>query len=456
VKTLRSTIADLQLRHLCLLTFALCTLTSSTFALPLFRDSLPSGLVVLTYEDHHLPTASIALVCRSGHEFDPSGKDGTAGLTARLLARGTKTVSGDSITSIIDFLGASFEGGASTDNSQVSVRCLSKDLGTALDLLADALLNPVFDAQEFAVARDQALQGARRAGDYPGWQVNLEFDKLLFGTNPQGTPDNGDTLTIPRITREDLVAFHKTHYVPNNCFLVAVGDIDRTALARELNTRLGKWQAAAVPASNVTPPAYPDRIKVKLIARPDMNQTYVVLGHPGIKATDPDMLATRLMSYILGGSAMSSRLGIVVREEAGLAYDVNAYFDRGKLQGAFRSSVETNRPKPAIEKMLAVIKTMCDSGATAAELLRAHNYYTGSFPLTYSSSGGKMAQVVNLELHHFGLDWLDKYPDRIKAVRLEQVNKAARDHIRPGQYYMVIIGNITKDDLGLTDVDWLE
>lgn len=434
---------------------AACMIGSVASALPLYRDSLPNGLVVVTYEDHRLPMTDIAFVCRSGHEFDPQGRDGTATRVAYLLARGSKTMSGDSVTSVVDFLGARFEGDAGTDNSRLSLRCLSKDLGTALDLLADGVLRPAFDTAEMALARSQALQGAQRRNDYPGWQVSLEFNRLLFGTNPQAIPDDGDTLTIPRITRDDLIRFHKTHYVPNNCFIVVVGDINRQDAVRMIGERFAGWQPAPVPPSNVVPPAMPDRIKVKLITRDDLNQTYVFLGHPGIAYGDPDMLATRLMSYILGGSAMSSRLGIAVREDAGLAYDVNAYFDRGKLVGAFRSSVETNRPKDAIAKMLDQIRLMHDSGATKAELTRAHNYYTGSFPLTYSSNSGKLSQVVNIELHRLGLDWLDRYPDRIRAVTLEQVNAAARDHLNPGHYYMVIIGNVTKDDLGLTDVEWL-
>jgi zinc protease len=162
------------------------------------------------------------------------------------------------------------------------------------------------------------------------------------------------------------------------------------------------------------------------------------------------------MSYILGGSAMSSRLGISVREEGGLAYDVRCYFDRNRYVGAYRASVQTARPKEAIEKMLREIRLMHDSGATRAELERAHNYYTGSFPLSYSSTGGKVSQVTTQELYGLGLDWVERFPERVKAVTLEQVNAAARGRLHPGQYIMVIVGPVTKDDLGLTDVEWIE
>ena len=452
----RFQIADCRLPAFCLLAFGFCLLASSASALPLYRDSLPNGLIVLTYEDHHLPTALVSLVCRSGAACDPAGKAGTAALTAYLLGRGTPTVSGDSITSLVEFLGASFNGSASGDLMELNTQVLSKDLPTALDLLAGAALNPAFNPKEVELARSQFLSDAQQVKDSPNRLVAEEFDRLVYQGLPYGHPTYGDTLSIPLIKREDLVAFHGTYVKPNNCFIIAVGDVRRADLLSAVTQRLGLWAPAPVPRPSPLAAAYPDRIKVKLITRMDMNQTYVEFGHPGITATDSGMLSTRLMSYILGGSAMNSRLGNTVREKGGLAYDVRCWFDRSALPGAYHATVQTVKPKEAIAKMLNVIQIMHDSGATKAELEKAHNYYTGSFPLTYSSSGGKRYQVQTMELCRYGMDWLDKFPDRIRAVTLDQVNADAREHISPGRYWMVILGPVTKDDLGLTNVDWIE
>lgn len=434
---------------------AFCLLTSA-FGLPLYRDSLPNGLIVLTYEDHRLPTATISLACRSGAACDPKDRSGTAAMMADLLTRGTATMSGDSVKSIVEFLGARFSGNADDDNCGIDVRVLSKDLGTALDLLADAVLHPAFATKEVEIVRSQMMTGAQRILDNPRSEVALEFMKLLYGDHPYGRLTGGDTLSLPLIKREDLVAFHGTYFRPNNCFVVAVGDISRKDFVAEMEKRLASWTPGTVPAIAVAPLATPDRIRVKVITRSDMNQTYVEFGHPGIRAIDEDMLATRLMSYILGGSAMSSRLGISVREEGGLAYDVRCWFDRNRLEGGFHATVQTARPKEAIGLMLRDIKLMSDSGATKKELERAHNYYTGSFPLTYASTRGKLGQVRTMELYGYGMNWLDKFPDKISAVTLEAINKAAREHISPGKYWMVILGPVAKDDLGLTDVEWIE
>jgi len=443
-------------RPFCLLAFAFCLLPWQAHGLPLYRDSLPNGLIILTYEDHRLPTALVSLVCRSGAACDPEAKAGTAAMAAELLTRGTATMSGDSVTSLVEFLGGSFHGSATGDFMELGTQVLSKDMPTALDLLADATLHPAFAPKELELARSRFLSGAQRIKDSPQQQVDQEFIRLVYQGLPYGHPNYGDTLSIPLIRREDLVSFHSTYVKPNNSFIVAVGDANRADLVAAIQSRFGAWGPSPVPVPQSLTPAYPDRIKVKLITHTDMNQTYVEFGHPGITARDSDMLATRLMSYILGGSPMSSRLGITVREEGGLAYDVRCWFDRNALPGAYHATVQTAKPREAIEKMLRDIRVMHDSGATRAEVEKARNFYTGSFPLTYSSSDGKKSQVITDELFGYGLDWLEKFPDRVRAVTLEQVNAAARDHISPGHYIMVILGPVTKDDLGLQGVEWIE
>jgi zinc protease len=446
---------NLRRSSVVILTSAFCLLTSA-FGLPLYRDSLPNGLIILTYEEHRLPTASVSLVCRSGTACDPNDKSGTAAMMSDLLTRGTATMSGDSIKSLVEFLGARFSGGAGDDNCAIDVRVLTKDMGTALDLMADAVLHPAFSTREMELARSRMIADARGIFDDPGAEVSYEFMKLLYGDHPYGRLSGGDTLSLPLIKREDLVAFHNTYFRPNNCFVVAAGDINRKDFVAELERRLGKWTPAPVPALTAAPLTMPDRIRVKVITRSDMNQTYVEFGHPGIRAADDDMLATRLMSYILGGGAMSSRLGTSVREKGGLAYDVRCWFDRNRLEGGFHATVQTAGPKEAIRLMLRDIKLMYDSGATKKEIEKARNYYTGSFPLTYASTGGKLGQVRAMELYNYGIDWLDKFPDKVRAVTIEEVNKTARDHLAPGKYWMVVLGPVTKEELGLTDVDWIE
>ncbi len=443
---------------LVILPFASCILMSanSLLSLPLYRDTLDNGLVILTYEDHRLPMVDISFTCRAGAAFDPVEKAGIASLCAQMLLRGTKSISADSLASILDFLGARYYSGADFDHSYVYLRLLAKDLSTGLDIIADIVLNPAFPKPEFDRAREEALTAARRSYDNPSAVVSMEFDRLLFGNHRYALPVRGDTNTIPKITIDDLHQFHQKQFVPNNCFIVVVGDVEHENIKDEVARRFGFWQRGMVESAVAPAPILPEKTKVKIITRNDMNQTYIQFGHSGISALNPDLIPVRLMSYILGGPPLSSRMGLAVREYAGLAYDVRCWFDRRLLPGAFRATVQTAKPKEAIAKMFGEVRKMHESGATPQELLKAHNYFTGSFPLTYSSNQGKLDQLDNLELYGYGIDWLETFPEKVRATTLEQVNKAAKEHLKPDHYIMVIMGNVTKEDLSLGDVDWIE
>lgn len=444
------------IRHLPLVTLLAVYLSPPAGAITLHRDSLPNGLVVLTCPDHRLPMADIALVSRSGAAFDPSGRAGTAALTAYLLARGSQDMSGDSVSTVVEFIGGTFEGEADHDRCVLRVRVLAKDIVLGLRLLADGARRPSFDSREFALARDQFLTSARRRYDYPQTAVSAEFERLLFAGHPYAFPAAGDTGTLPLVTRVDIIEYHRTHFVPNNCFIVAVGDIDHPAFMEMLRFHFGDWQPAPVPTRDVPYLVWPESTLVKTITRPDMNQSYVEFGHPGISVHDTDLLATRLMSYILGGSPLSSRIGLAVREEAGLAYDVRCRFDRRQLIGGFRATVQTSNPQLALEKMFAEVRRMHDTGANAAELTKARNYFTGSFPLTYSSNQGKLRQLIDQELFRFGEDWLDRFPDEVRAITLEQVNRAARRRLFPDRYYVVIMGPVRPEEIRLPGCSFIQ
>jgi zinc protease len=422
----------------------------------LYRDTLPNGLEVISYVDHRLPMVDVALVCRSGAICDQEGKRGLASATAGLMTRGTSTMSADSVASIVEFLGAEFDGDCNYDHSTISLRLLAKDLPTGLDLLRDAVRNPSFDSLEAERGRAEALNGIRQMLDYPGARVNLELRPLLFPGHPYGHSPWGDTASFKSMTRQDVIAFHRTWYVPNNCFILAVGDLERQDLLKMISARFGDWPRAALPEVKLPELAFPAKLRVKVITRPDMNQTYVMFGQPGISLADTDWLATGLATTILGGGALASRLGDAVREKEGLAYDVRCYFDQDRRRGAFWASVQTAKPKDAVAIMFREIEKMRKDGATQRELTDAENYFAGSYPIRFSSNQGKLAEVIRIELNQLGLDWMDKYPATVRAVTLDQVNRAARDRLHPGQYVMVVMGNVTKDDLGLSDVEWIE
>ncbi len=425
-----------------------CISVSSSAAL-LRRTTLSNGLTVLTYPDARLPILDIAVVCRSGAAEDPVGKEGVAHLVGTLLLRGDSRRNADSVANALDLLGAIASAQTDYDRTSLTLRCLAKDLEQGLDIIANALLYPTFDPKEFERSRTQEILLARRSLDNPRTMVSHTFRRLLFGAHRYALPPNGDTASLNRISHADIVSFHRDHYRPNNCFVIAVGDFDQQRLLTLLEHYFGSWKPASIPSLQHPNINFPSGLQVKLITRPELNQCFIEFGHPGISVSDTDMLAARLLAYILGGNPKSSRLGKSVREERGLAYDVRCWFDRHKLPGAFHATVQTAEPAKALSYMFGAMRELHKSGCTLAELRNAQNYFAGSFPLSYSSNSGKLSQLITQELYQFGDDWLEQFPAEVRKVTLEQVNQAGRHRLSPENCLVVIVGPITKQELHL-------
>lgn len=427
------------------------------FGLPLYRDSLDNGLIIVTYEDHRVPAVTMRLVSRSGATHDPAGRSGTANLTARLLLDGTADRRPDEVTEVVEFHGMRREAGAGADFSWVGLQALAEHLDTALALLTDATRSAAFPADEFERERATVLAAARRAWDRPAYAVMDEFDRLFFGDHPYRRDPSGDTIDLPRVTPADLRAFHARHWRPGNCFLIVVGAVERENLLALIRTRLSDWPVGD-PVSPVTGglPEFPTGIRARVITRPELNQSYVAMGHPGLAMSDPDLLAARLMSYVLGGSAIASRLGESVRVEGGLAYDVRCWYDRLALPGAFRATVQTSNPSQAIRRMRDEFRLMHDSGPTQRETESARNYYTGSFPLGYSDTRGKLRELTTAEVYRLGPGWLAEFPHHVSALNRGDLASVARTRLRPDDLLIVILGPVTPDELGLEGVTRLD
>lgn len=449
-----------SLSHFALLSLLLLPYTYSALveAFPINRDSLANGLVILTTEDHKLPIIEIRALVKAGSVNDPKSKEGLANLVCRLLVRGTKNRTMDKINAEIEFVGGELREFTDKDNSSISIRVLTKDLDLAIDLLADLILNPTFSDSEIVKVKKEVISSIIRSDEEPDEIGQKTFFRLLFSNHPYGHPVLGNPESINSITKNDILDFYQKYYAPNNCFIVAVGDFVQEALLEKITNKLSNWQSKKIPELVISDPTLPPKPKVQIINKREVNQAYIFLGFLGLKENAPDLLATRVMNFILGASALSSRLGMSIREKGGLAYDVGSYFERNLYPGAyiFTTQTKTDNTQIAIDKILFEICKIRDSGITQAELEKAKKFYTGNFPLTFDSFSDKVNLLARIERYQLGLDYLNQFNDRIESLTLEQVNAAAKNHLFPDNYIMVIVGNVTEEDVKLDNVDWVK
>ncbi|MBI5137239.1 MAG: insulinase family protein [Nitrospirae bacterium] len=406
------------------------------------RETLPNGLVLQVVARPALPIVTVEMGVRAGASRDPAGKAGTANLAAALLTEGTATRSAAEIAEAIEFVGGSIGAEADRDYATLSLSVLSRDLSMGLHVLADVARHPAFAPDEFERVRKEVAGAIRADEDNPGRVAAKAFDRALFGDHPYARPVEGDTDGIAAITRDDVAAFHATHYVPNNAVLSFVGDVTPD-MARALATEVfGDWaRRPLAPEPAQAPPELPDS-RLLTIDRP-VAQANVVLGHVGITRDNPDFYPVVVMNYILGGGGFTSRVVKSVRDDQGLAYSVFTAFDARRQPGTFSAVFQTrnDNANQAIRSVLAELRRIQDAPVTDQELDEAKSYLEGSFPLRLDTNRKTAYLLTFIEMYGLGVDYFDDYLARIRRVTAADVQRVARQYLRPDAMQWVVVAD---------------
>lgn len=438
-RSLRSLLATL------LVAVALCHATPAAWAAVLGqREVLPNGMVLLVSERRAVPIVTVSMLIQAGSILDPPDKPGVANLVAELLPQGTKTRTAPQISEAIEFVGGSLSVSAAHELTTISLSVLSKDLDVGLDLLADILLNPLFSPADVQRKIQDVLAGIKRDQEDPGtvsWQA---FLALIYGAHPFGHPVEGTEVSVPTITRDDLVRFHEAYYRPNKAIIAVVGDVSTGDLKRRLEARLGAWTPGGLTLTQPSLPALLTKRIVRTIQR-DVTQANITLGHLGVTRENPDYYAIQVMNYLLGGG-FNSYLVSKIREENGWAYDVGSAFSPGKYAGEFSVSMQTKNEvaEQAIEAALVEIRRIRDQPVGEQQLKDAKAYLTGSFPLRLDTSK-KIANILaSVEYYGLGLDYVDRYPSLINSVTAADVQRVAQKYLDPDRFALAVVADLTK------------
>lgn len=438
--------------YTCLLLFLFISIGSQTaFAeIKPKQIALKNGSSLLLIERHSLPIVNVEVLIKSGSAFDPPDLSGVASLTASLLDEGTKKRSSAQMAEEADFIGASVGAYPELDYTSVNLRVLKKDIEKGFDLLSDVVLNPLFDAKELERVRRLILGSILSEKDEPTVIAGRAFDNIVFANHPYKNPVIGVEESVKKISREDIVSFYKTHYVPNNALFSIVGNVTEQEAITLINKYFAGW--------SVTTPAVGTSTTVRKIAPPteqprktvlidkDLTQTTVVMGHLGISRKDPDFYPVIVMNYILGGGGFASRLLTNIRDNKGLVYSAHSSFNPNSQQGSFEISLQTkaSNTNEAVLAALYEIEQIIKEGVTETELGEAKAYLVGSFPLRLETTGKLAGLLSKVGFHELGLTYFNDYPKYIEKVTREEVLRVARTYLQPGQISLVVVGNLAE------------
>src|SRR5712691_3512181 len=405
------------------------------------ETTLSNGLLVVVVGDQRLPLVSYRLALRSGDAHDPAELPGLVDMLTGLLTEGTQSRSSREIADEVARLGATLQAGANSDYTTVAASSLTTFSDEILELLADVALRPVFPANEVELTKQNTKESLKQQRAQPSFLATEMVAKVMFGAHPYSvtapTPE-----AIDATTREKLIEFHRSKFVPNNAVLVVAGDVDHDSLLQRIEDLFGNWQSGAVIGDDFPAPPTRTSRSAYVVDRPGSAQSNIVIANSGITRTSPDYFPLLVMHTVLGANA-SSRLFMNLREEKGYTYGAYSSLDARRTAGTFRVSAEVRTPvtSDSLREFFYELERIRSEPVSEKEITDAKSYLTGVFPIRLETQEGLIDQLVQIRMLGLPDDYLETYRDRVQAVTIEQIQSVAQKYVKPDEAAIVVVGD---------------
>ena len=423
---------------------------------PAFENyKLSNGLDVYVIKNDRLPTISMQIAVKAGRMHEPRARLGVSDFTAEMLVKGTKKRDAVALAKAIDFVGGTIGADATHEATLLTCSVLSKNASTCMQLLPEILTQPSFPDTELTKVREKMLGGVRARLDDAGSLAAAHAQNLLWGQDHvRGwIPDER---SVAAVKRDDIVAWHKQWFVPNNAMLVIAGDVNPKTLKPQLEAAFGVWRKGVVPPTPQYKMPGLSGSRIRLVDKPGQTQTHIRIAQFGIEHQDPRFFDTLVWNYALGGGAFSSRLMRVVRVEGGKTYGASSSFDRNLDRGSFVAQTFTRNSEAIATTKLVLdqIAKMAKEGPTQDEVSAAIANIAGGYGLRFQSASDMGSALVAAELHRFGREYLMNFPIAVGKVTVESAKQSAAEILDPRSFVIVLVGDAKDIEPQLKKEGW--
>ena len=356
---------------------------------------LENGARLFLMEKRDVPLVAFHAILRGGVVAEAASRNGSAALTADLLAQGAGERDALAFAEAVSSVGGKFETQAELEALVITGEFMRDDTDLMVGLLADVLRRPHLDEGEFDKLRARAVQSLSTAKDADLRSLIKPYaHAFVHGDHPYGRAISGSEASLAMLSHEDILAYHRDQVGADRLQLTVVGDFDVDALAADIAEALGDWQAAATPLAAVPPPTAAKGSRVLLIDKPDSSQTYFWVGNLGVAHADPQTPAVDLVNTLFGGR-FTSMLNNALRVESGLTYGARSLLERPTQAGSVGmfSFCATENTTAALDLALAQLSSLHGDGFDEKTLTSGRNYILGTYTLGLET-GPQMAEAL--------------------------------------------------------------
>ena len=405
------------------------------------RFTLKNGLSVLIVENNKLPRASVSLTL-DNPPIAEGEMAGVSAMTAALLGKGSKKIDKDSFNEEVDFMGASINFGSQS----ASASSLSRYFNRVLELMSEAALNPNFTQEEFDKERDIILDGIKSSEKSVTSAARRVENLLAYGKNhPYGEYVSKES--VEKISLADVKAFYKRYFLPNNAYLIIVGDVDAQGLKEQVKKLFGKWKKKDFPNDNIPEVNNVSSTQIDFVNMPNAVQTEVsVQNTVSLRKKDADYFPLLIANGILGGGG-EARLFLNLREDKGYTYGSYSRMGNNKYTNSrFRASASVRNAvvDSAVVELLYEINRMKNEMVSDEELSRAKAKYVGSFVRAVERPSTVASYALEIETEDLPDDFYTTYLESVNSVTKEDIQRVARKYFLVDQARVVVTGKASE------------
>jgi len=419
------------------------------------RTTLSNGLKVLLVERHAAPLVNFELMVNTAYADDYAQlKPGTGGLAVSLMDDGTRTRDAQQLADQLARLGADLQVSGGGETSSVFLESLTATLDPSLAIFADVALNPAYRQADVERVKAQQIASIRAARLQPASMATRVLSTVVYGAeHPYGRQST--EASVASITRDDLAAFHRRWFQPDNAVLIVVGDTTLSAIKPRLEAALGSWKATGpTPRIAVTPPPAPTKPVVYIVDRPGSPQSYILGGLPTTaRAVEQDFDISAFNTNF--GGNFTSRINLNLREAKGWSYGVSSDFTAVRGPRLFRiiAEVQTDKTKESIvELQKELTGVLADRPLTEAELRTTQNNTIMGLASRWESNASVVGALETLVTYGFPDDYWSTFAQRTRSVTPPMALAAARRVVPAQNFAWVVVGDRARVEAGLREL----